>query len=388
MSDKLTENVMHFGRLLRRAGLPVGPAQVCDAVEAVSVVNVHDRSQFYWALAAVFVKRREHLELFAEAFATYWKDPWGADQLLSMMLDKAQRETTKPQTKRRIQEAWSAPVPVKTRPRQEDLQEERVDTVVTFAADEVLRTKDFEQMTAEEITKAKLLIQRMRFDVADLLTRRRKTSHRGPIDLRRTMKQNVRSGGDLMPLSFYERRKRPPTLVILCDISGSMERYSRMFLHFMHVLTNHRDRAHAFTFGTRLSNVTRTLEHKDVDIALEKLGQEVVDWSGGTRIRSALSAFNKKWSRRVLGQGAIVLLVTDGLDRDLEAGLDFEVQRLRRSCRRLIWLNPLLRFDGFQPLASGVKVLFRHAHEHRPVHDLASLESLVRALATPGRPTA
>lgn len=381
MSDKLAENVMHFGRLLRRAGLPVGPGQILDAVRAVSVVNVLDRRQFYWALAAVFVKRREHLELFAEAFATYWKDPWGADQLLSLLLDQAQRDTAKPQTKRRIRDAWSAPLPAKTKPRSDpDDEKERIDTVLTFASDEVLRKKDFEQMSAEEIERAKLLIQRMRFDVADLITRRRRRHHRGRIDLRRTLRQNVRSAG-LMPLAFQRPRRRPPTLVILCDISGSMERYSRMFLHFMHTLTNHRDRVHAFVFGTRLSNVTRTLEHKDVDVALEKLGSEVLDWSGGTRIRSALHLFNRHWSRRVLGQGAIVLLVTDGLDRDVESGLEFEVQRLKRSCRRLIWLNPLLRFSGFQPLAAGVKVLHRHAHEHRPVHDLESLEGLVRALA-------
>ncbi len=380
MSDKLAENIMHFGRLLRRAGLPVGPGQVLDAVRAASVVNVLDRRQFYWALAAVFVKRREHLELFAEAFGTYWKDPWGADQLLSLMLDQAQRDTMQPQTKRRIRDAWSAPVPTKTKPRQEDEEEERIDTVLTFASDEVLRKKDFEQMSAEEIERAKKLIERMRFDVADLRTRRRQRHHRGRIDLRRTLRQNVRTGGALMPLAFYQPRVRPPTLVVLCDISGSMERYSRMFLHFMHTLTNHRDRVQAFVFGTRLSNVTRSLEHRDVDVALEKLGQQVQDWSGGTRIRSALHLFNRHWSRRVLGQGAIVLLVTDGLDRDVESGLEFEVQRLKRSCRRLIWLNPLLRFSGFEPLASGVKVLHRHAHEHRPVHDLSSLEGLVSAL--------
>jgi len=183
-----------------------------------------------------------------------------------------------------------------------------------------------------------------------------------------------------MPLAFSTRRRHPPALVILCDISGSMERYSRMLLHFMHTVTSVRDRVHVFLFGTRLTNVTRTLQNRDVDVALERLGREVLDWSGGTRIRSALHEFNQHWSRRVLGQGAVVLLVTDGLDRDVESGLAFEVDRLRRSCRSLVWLNPLLRYEGFKPVASGVRILVDRVDEHRPVHNLESLADLVRSL--------
>jgi uncharacterized protein with von Willebrand factor type A (vWA) domain len=234
-------------------------------------------------------------------------------------------------------------------------------------------------MSAAEIRRAKELIARMRVDVADLRTRRRQTHHRGAIDMRRSLRRSVAAGG-APALAFAKERRRPPAIVVVSDISGSMERYSRMLLHFVYTLANARDRVHAFVFGTRLTNVTRYLRERDVDLALAKLGREVLDWSGGTRIRTSLHEFNQAWSRRVLGQGAIVLLVTDGLDRDVESGLDREVDRLRRSCRRLIWLNPLLRFEGFEPLAAGVRVLFDRVDEHRPVHDLESLEQLLRAL--------
>lgn len=381
MNGKLAENVMHFGRLLRRAGLPIGPGQVLDGIRAAATVNAAHKPDFYWALAAVFVKRREELEIYEEAFSTFWRDPFGQDQAMTLLLDSAQRDMARPpETKRRVREAWSAPVPV-SRPRpMEDEQQERIDTVLTFASDEVLRTKDFEQMSAEELRRAKLLIERMRFAMADILTRRRRIHHRGDIDLRRTLRKSLAGGSDLIPLAFSTRRRHPPALVILCDISGSMERYSRMFLHFMHTLTSVRDRVHVFLFGTRLTNVTRTLQNRDIDVALERLGREVLDWSGGTRIRSALHEFNQHWSRRVLGQGAVVLLVTDGLDRDVESGLAFEADRLRRSCRSLVWLNPLLRYEGFRPVASGVRVLLDRVDEHRPVHNLESLADLVRSL--------
>ena len=169
--------------------------------------------------------------------------------------------------------------------------------------------------------------------------------------------------------------------MILADISGSMDRYSRMLVHFMHAITNDRDRVHSFVFGTRLTNITRQLRYRDVDIALAKVGDLVEDWSGGTRIGHCLDDFNRNWSRRVLGQGAIVLLITDGLDRDAGEGLDAAMERLQKSCRRLIWLNPLMRYDGYAPSATGARAIVKHVDDFRTVHNLASLEDLGAALA-------
>jgi hypothetical protein len=204
--------------------------------------------------------------------------------------------------------------------------------------------------------------------------------HGARIDLARTLRESRRTFGDLAPLRFRSRLLLPPPLVVLCDISGSMGRYSEMLLHFLHALLGARSRVHAFLFATRLTNVTRILRRRDVDEALARCGQEVMDWSGGTRLRASLREFNRDWSRRVLGHGAVVLLVTDGLDRDEEPGLAAEADRLHRSCRKLVWLNPLLRWEGFQPRAQGVRALLPNVDEHRPVHNLESLEALGRAL--------
>jgi uncharacterized protein with von Willebrand factor type A (vWA) domain len=198
--------------------------------------------------------------------------------------------------------------------------------------------------------------------------------------MRATLRAALRSGGSVIPLQYRKRRRKPPPLVILCDISGSMGRYTRMLLHFMHAITNDRDRVHTFLFGTRLTNVTRYLRNKDIDVAVEKCTGAVEDWSGGTRIGESLADFNRYWSRRVLGQGAVVMLISDGLDRDAGRGLDVEMERLHKSCRRLIWLNPLLRFEGFEPKSQGIRAIMPHVDEFRPVHNLESLTELVEAL--------
>lgn len=202
--------------------------------------------------------------------------------------------------------------------------------------------------------------------------------------MRATLRRTLRSGGASIDLARRRRRVRHPPLVVLCDISGSMSRYSRMLLHFLHALTNDRDRVHTFLFGTRLTNVTRHLRQKDVDVALERVAGAVEDWSGGTRIGQTIARFNRDWSRRVLGQGAVVLLITDGLDRDAGLGLDVQMERLHKSCRRLIWLNPLLRYEGFQPKSSGIRAIMPHVDEFRPVHNLKSLEDLAQALTRVG----
>ncbi|MBT5415443.1 MAG: VWA domain-containing protein, partial [Rhodospirillaceae bacterium] len=204
------------------------------------------------------------------------------------------------------------------------------------------------------------------------------------IDMRASLRASLRSGGAEIPLHRRRPRRRRPPLVILCDISGSMSRYSRMMIHFLHAVTNDRDRVHTFVFGTRLTSITRHLRLRDVDEALEKVGGSVQDWDGGTRIGHCLHEFNAVWSRRVLGQGAVVLLITDGLDRDAGEGLEGEIERLHKSCRRLIWLNPLLRYDEFQPKSLGMRAILPHVDDFRSIHNLESLEHLAAALGRTG----
>ena len=377
---RLAANVAHFGRVLRRAGMPVGPGAVLDAVRAAEAVDVRHKEQFYWALHAVFVRKRDEHEIFDEAFRGFWKDPFAMNQALAILLPRSKAPKRKPQARRRVLEAFKRP-PTDEEEAQKPRDELQVDMALTASKTEKLQTKDFEQMSAAELEEAKRVIARMELAQVALPTRRYRSAARGArIDPRRTLREALRHGGDDIPLAFRERRTRPPPLVVLCDISGSMGRYSRMLLHFMHALTGERDRVHSFLFGTRFTNVTRSLQHRDIDEALAACGHDVQDWAGGTRIATALHTFNRQWSRRVLGQGAVVLLITDGLDRDDVGELEVEMERLQKSCRRLVWLNPLLRYDGFEPLAGGVKAMLPYADELRAVHDLRSLAQLAEAL--------
>jgi hypothetical protein len=388
--SKLVPNIMHFGRVLRAAGLPVGPGKILDAVNAVRAVGVASRRDFYWALHAVFVNRRDQHEIFDQAFHIFWRDPHLLERMLGMLMPPMAGEEEPPPEEppsRRVMEAMSPDEKEGKEPEEEKEPEIEVEATMTASANELLQKMDFEDMSTEELAQARAAIARMRLPIREVPIRRFQPSRRpSRIDMRATLRAALRSGGSVIPLQYRKRRRRPPPLVILCDISGSMGRYTRMLLHFMHAITNDRDRVYTFLFGTRLTNVTRHLRNKDIDVALDKCTDAVEDWSGGTRIGEALKEFNQHWSRRVLGQGAVMMLISDGLDRDAGRGLAREMDRLHRSCRRLVWLNPLLRFEGFEPKSQGIRAILPHVDEFRPVHNLESLTQLVEALnATMGR---
>jgi uncharacterized protein with von Willebrand factor type A (vWA) domain len=382
-AGKLATNIVHFARTLRTAGLPVGPGQVLRAIEAVETSGLRKRDDFYWTLHSVFVNRRDQREIFDQAFHVYWRNPRLLEKMMEMLLPSVgvpASEEAK-QLSRRLQDALQ-PGQGEAPKDESEPPEVEVEATFTVSDREVLQHKDFEQMTQAEIDDALRAISRLRLPVPERRTRRFQAALRGPrIDFRATLRRALRPDG-LTELRKREQRRRPPPLVILCDISGSMARYTRMFLHFMHAITNDRDRVYCFTFGTRLNNVTRALRYRDVDIALEKASAQVEDWSGGTRIGQTLHEFNNKWSRRVLGQGAVVLLITDGLDREGAAGLAEEMERLHKSCSRLIWLNPLLRYGAYEPKSQGNKAMLPHVDEFRPVHNLESLAGLIAALDT------
>ncbi|MFN4355338.1 vWA domain-containing protein [Parvibaculum sp.] len=378
-TGRLAENIVHFARILRRAGLRVGPRQVLDAVEAVETAGIGTREDFYWTLRATLIKRHEEHEIFDQAFHVFWRNPKLLDKMMSLMLPEIETPpgTSDDEKSRRLAEALFG----ETAPRELEESEIEIDRSETFSGEEVLREKDFEKMSLAELAEAKAAIARLRIHRDEILTRRTRPLANGPqIDMRATLRATLRSGG-VIPLKRRAPRRRPPPLVVLCDISGSMSAYARIFLHFLHALANDRSRVHVFLFGTRLTHVTRELKHRDVDEALARVAARVEDWDGGTRIGETLHRFNVDWARRVLGQGATVLLVTDGLDRDAGEGVAPEIARLHRSARRLIWLNPLLRYARFEPKALGVKALLPHVDEFRPVHNIASLAALVEALS-------
>ena len=377
-SGRLAENILYFARALRAAGIPVGPGAVIDALAAVKAAGVGTRQDFYWTLHAVFVKRHEHSLIFDQAFRIFFRRRGYIDQLMAMMLPQAPQTPRPPEAgSTRIHEALFAGLDDKLKKEQEI----ELDTRMTVSDREVLQKKDFAQMTNAEIAAAKAAMQRLVRPFAEVRTRRLAPNVRGHlIDMRRTLRASLKGGGAFIDLRFIGPKTKQPPIVALLDISGSMAQYSRLFLHFLHALTDAQKRVSTFLFGTRLTNVSRALKARDPDDALAACSASVQDWSGGTRIASSLHMFNRLWARRVLGQGAVVLLITDGLERDADDTLAFEMDRLHRSCRRLIWLNPLLRFEGFEARARGIATMLPHVDEFRPVHNLESLASLVEAL--------
>jgi uncharacterized protein with von Willebrand factor type A (vWA) domain len=380
---RIADNIVYFARTLRKAGMRVGPASVKDAIEAVLAAGIGSRDDFYWTLHAVLVSRHEDHAVFDEAFRLFWKSRELIEKMIAMFSPVApgNREKAKPRAaETRVGQALFEGQQRNRPPR--ETPEYDVDARFTVSADEVLRAKDFAQMDAAEIAEAKRAIAALQLPFDMTRTRRFKPHHRGRIDPRAMMRAAARSGGGLILPEFRTPREIQAPLVVLADISGSMSQYTRIFLHFLHALTEKRRRVHTFVFGTRLTNLTRQMRHRDPDDALADCSAAVRDWSGGTRIGEALHDFNLLWSRRVLGQGAIVLLITDGLERDEVGGLSNEMERLRKSCRRLIWLNPLLRFDGFEPRARGVKAMLPHVDEFRPVHNLNALSDLCASLDT------
>jgi uncharacterized protein with von Willebrand factor type A (vWA) domain len=373
----LPENILHFARALRDAGLPVGPGAVLDAVAAIEATGFTHKQDFRAALHAVFVKKHEHTLLFDQVFDIYWKRKGFLEKLIAMMSPQA-----KPETKAKKAEAGASRVAdalFKNAPRQDEKREPslELDARLTMSAAEILQTRDFAQMSAAEIALARQIIAKLVMPEDRRRTRRFAPDRLGArIDPRRSFRGSLKG---VIDLQFRAPLRKPPPIVALCDISGSMAEYTRLFLHFLHAVGETR-RVSTFLFGTRLTNVTRALRRRDPDEALAACAADVKDWSGGTRIAASLHAFNRDWSRRVLGQGAIVLLFTDGLERDGLDGLANEMQRLHMSSRRLIWLNPLLRFDGFAAKAQGMRAMLPHVDEFRAIHSLASMAELVRAL--------
>ena len=374
-------NIVGFARALRAAGVPVGPGAVVDAMNAIQLVDIGHRADVFTTLEAIFVKRHEHALIFAQAFDLFFRAAEEWKQMLDSVPLPDQPKKKPPPASRRVQEAFSHTQMSETSQAQAE------EIRLSVSDREILQKKDFAQMTAAEIAEVTRAIANMKLPQAELRTRRYRPDARGlRIDMRRTLRGSLRTGGDIIDIRKLGRIEKPAPIVALLDISGSMSEYTRLFLHFLHAITDARKRVSVFLFGTRLTNVTRSLRARDPDEALANCSSSVEDWAGGTRIATSLHTFNKLWARRVLGQGAIVLLISDGLEREADTRLAFEMDRLHRSCRRLIWLNPLLRYGGFEPKAQGIKMMLPHVDEFRPVHNLKSIQGLIEALSSMPQP--
>jgi uncharacterized protein with von Willebrand factor type A (vWA) domain len=394
----IAENVAHFARVLRAAGMPIGPDRVLAALAALECVGVERRDDVHAALSAVMLDAHEQQPLFDAAFDAFWRDPKLLERLMLELLPRIQGRGQKPRAPRPERLAQALAPPRTTAPADSAHGEVgepiEFDASFTFSERERLQQADFQGMSAEEFELARQIAQTLPPPVDPVQRRRREAASRGRLDLRATLRRMARAPHTLAPAFTRARRELPP-IVVLLDISGSMDRYARLLLHYAHGLARRQRGLHVFTFGTRLTNITRCLRDRDPDVALRLAGARVADWRGGTRIAGCLAEFNARWARRVLSFRAAVLLVTDGLDRDEHGDLAAEAARLRRSAHQLVWLNPLLRFEGFEPRAAGVRALLPHVDRLLPVHNLASLADLARALrATPasrairGRPRA
>lgn len=388
---KLTANITHFARALRKAGLRVGPARTLDAIAAVAAAGVSSRTDFYWTLHACFVSRPEERLVFAQVFRLFWRDPRYLEQMMALLLPavkNAQEARAAAAAERRAAEALLDTANRPVAPPEGDASEElEIDASRTASSTERLRSLDFEQMSVAEMAEARRMLARLGLPVKPRPSRRWRSGAGREVDRAGTLRAALRRGGEFGTLKHRARAPRPPSLVVLCDISGSMSAYSRAVLHFLHSVANAKGqgwaKVHGFTFGTRLTNITRHLATRDVDAALAAAGAQAQDWQGGTRIGEALHRFNRDWSRRVLGGDAVLVLISDGLDRGNPDLLAREAERLAKSCRRLIWINPLLRWDGFLPQAQGIRALLPHVSSFRAGHNIAALEALAEAIGRP-----
>jgi len=376
---KLAENILHFARTLRSAGLPVGTSQIVDSLTAVSVIGIESRRDMYWTLRTVLVQQQSEVRLFNQAFHLYFRNPRLLERMMDLSLPAAQSQPDGRPTEaaiRRLMEATGQTQPTITEDSEVD-----VDKTGSYSQIELLREKDFEQMTLAEQQEAKRLLLAEVLLLRPQITRRFRTGLQGSrYDLRRTMRQMQRGNVDILPLVRKRPKTRTPDIVLICDISGSMSSYSHMFLHFAHALARNDTVVHAFVFSTRLTNVSRHLKNRDADVAMRLITSDANDWDGGTRITACLRDFNRNWSRRVLARGAIVILMSDGLELDTEAPLETQMRHLKRSCRQLIWMNPVLRYDKFEPKASGIRKMLPHVDRFISAHNVNSISAIIDAL--------
>lgn len=385
MSGQFLHNLLLFGRVLRGLGLDINPGRMMDLVSALDQIETGRRADFFYAARALLVHDREDLPLFDEAFDRFWRKPADGWDVGWQGLARRRRPSGPVVTHPPLKEAPPSANDSKSTPGEELF---IIEVTRTYSNREILRHKNFAEMDAEESEAAKQMMSHLLWQVSERRTRRKRPGKGHLIDLRRTLRRSLRSEGEIFRWSYREPKWKPRPLVVIADISGSMERYTRLLLHFIYGMKAALDQpVEAFVFSTRLTRITRPLQTHDLDLALKNVGQLVNDWAGGTRIGKSLKTFNFDWGRRVLSRGAVVLIISDGWDRGDAALLEREMARLQRNCHRLIWLNPLLGAPDYEPLTRGIQAALPHVHDFLPVHNLASLEDLAKRLAGLNQPS-
>ncbi|RME63137.1 MAG: VWA domain-containing protein [Caldilineae bacterium] len=371
-AEQLLRNLVHFGRVLRAQGIPVATSQLQDLAQALNWIDLGKREDVHAAARTILVNRPEHLALFDQLFTFFWEG-----LPVSPQIEQGNRNGAGEPDPFAQRLVWKAP-----ENRSDAAEDDGIAQIVrTYSGTEVLRRRDFATLTEAELAQLQRLMADLRWDLAQRRVRRRQPAASGDIlDMRRTLRRSLRHGGEVFTLARQARKHKPRPLVVLCDISGSMERYARVFLQFLYAVSHSLRQVECFVFSTRLTRITRQLQQGGVDEALQRASRAVEDWAGGTRIGAALRTFNREWSGRVLGRGAIVLLISDGWDRGDPELLAQEIARLGRSSHRLIWLNPLLASPGYEPLTRGMQAALPHVDALLPVHNLVSLEQLAEAL--------
>ena len=382
----ILSNLLRFAEVLRRLGLDAGPANVLDMVRATEHVHIGRRGEFYQAARSIFVHRRQDLPVFDEAFNVFWRKPNTARSGMDLRSMGEQRRFRKPQVSAGRDEPMDDALALDGDPDDESVS--RIDLTRTYSAREVLRQKDFAQFSGQEIAEARRMMASLRWDPGQRRTRRMIPGSGANLDLRRTLRRSLQYGGELFDLAERGPKSRPRSLALICDVSGSMERYTRMLLHFIHTIAVGQPPTYngieAFLFATRLTRVTRQLRYRSIDQAIAEVSRAVPDWAGGTRIGEAVKTFNYQWLRRTLRGQAIVMIISDGWDRGEPELLARETSRLQRSCHRLIWLNPLLGSPDYQPLTQGMQAALPYVDDFLPVHNMSSLQALAERLSDIG----
>ena len=375
--SKLLENILRFIRLLRNSGIKIGNQSSIDALNSIKILKIGNRNEFYWALHSNLIYRNEDTEIFDQCFHLFWQNPKILQQMFNLLLPQIGTQKAPTNNKKQLKR-----INDNIQKQNKDVNIEKKDEIIfdsqmSWSNKSALNTKDFEMMSLEEIHQAEKEIKKFLIKSKTQISRRwKKNDQSTKISTKYTIKKSVKKNG-IIHLAFKERIKKFRPVVILIDISGSMESYSRMMLFLSHILIQQYKDIEVFTFGTKLTRITNFLKNKDIDFSLDKVGKFVNDWAAGTKITSSIKDFNFNWSRRLLTQNQTLLLITDGLERDDSQNLDFEINRLSLFANKIIWLNPLLRYKKFEPKVNSIKTILKHVDRHIPIHNINSIKNLV-----------
>jgi len=385
IQSRLHDAITVFGRFLRQAGCQIGTGEIMSAIEASSKINLSNQEDFRHALKTCFITDHKMIPLFDQLFNLYWRNPdriENVSDILRKLYEPQLKQEDTISSKDQVKELYKKRIKELHKKTSDEETEEKELDVFLYSPEEVLREKRFDAYTSEEYEEAKKFISKWKWEFGERTLRRlQKGSKPYRFNIRDTIRNNIFPAQDFIELHWKNRKTKQRPLVILTDISGSMDHYSRILLHFIFTVHSINKHLEAFTFGTRLTRITHYLRKKDANDALEFVNEAVQDWSGGTKIGETLAHFNRIWARRVLSGGAVVLIISDGWDTGNIELLNKEADRLHRSCHRLIWLNPNLGYEDFQPLTHGLQAIQPHVDEFLPIHNLNSLTDLVNHLS-------